>query len=300
MTTGGPPTGKHEMRMQEVVDAYLDEHEAGTLYAKDMRRQCRKLAAYGVSHVADLTATSVNGWLASLTLSQVSRANARRLICTLWRFCHERGWTDEFPGRVRRIRCRPSPPTAWSKMAIEDLVKRACEDQRPISKRLPNIRYCDVIPAWICLGWDSGLRFGDIHLLRGQHLRNGCVCVTAQKTGKATVRKISQGTLGLCESLLAMSPDGTLFRWAIPRRRAFVMWRNFLTANNFSGTSKWLRRSSGTAVEKLERGGAREFLGHDDESTTKTYYLDQTLLQYVPTGPEPLALPLNAVRPIAG
>jgi integrase len=277
------------MLLAQAVDAYLDEHEVSRLYAAGLRRQVRKLAAAGVTKVSDLTAQSLNAFLAALPLSQTSRANARREICTIWRFCHEQGWTEEFPARVRRIRCRPQPPQAWSYPTLSAVVKSSLQDQRSVSNRLRDLRYCDVIPAWASIGWETALRFGDIHSLRHSDFRNGCICVVAQKTGKPTVRKISDQTFNLCSALLKRSPDGTLFAWAIPRRRAFVMWREFLDGHKIKGSSKWLRRSSATWVDGKNPGAAARFLGHDSYATTQRFYLDAAMLE-TPEPPPPLQL----------
>lgn len=277
------------MTLQQAVDAYLDEHEVGTLYAQGLRRQARKLAAVGVTHVAHLNSQAINGFLAALPLSQTSRANARREICTIWRFCHEMGWTEEYPTRVRRIRCRPQAPQAWSYLQLSSLVKRAMADDRPISLRLPSVRYCDVLPAWASLGWETGLRFADIHSLRGGDFQNRVVCIVAQKTGKVTTRAISDQTLSLCVPMLKLSTDGTLFRWALPRRRAFVVWRNFLKQAGVAGSSRWLRRSCATFVENDRPGEGARMMGHDSPSTTRRHYLDPRLMP-MPEPPPPLDL----------
>lgn len=277
------------MHLSDAVDAYLDEHECSRLYAEGLRRQIRKLAAHGVVTVSDLTARSVNAFLSGLPLSQTSRANARREICTIWRFCHEQGWTDEWPSRVRRIRCRPQAAQAWSYDQLSHLVKRAMSDQRSVSSRVRDLLYSDVIPVWASIGWESGLRFADIHALRGKDFRNGVVCVTAQKTGKVTPRRISAQTFDMIVPLLKRSPDGTLFRWALPRRRAFVMWREFLDGHKLPGSSRWLRRSCATFVDNRQRGAGTRYLDHDNESTTKRYYIDPTLSD-IPEAPPPLKL----------
>jgi len=288
-TTSVFTTLSSTMILLEAVAAYLDEHEVSHLYAEGLRRQFRKLGAVGVVKLSDLTAQSVNAFLAALPLSQTSRANARREICTIWRFCHEQGWTEEFPSRVRAIRCRAKPPQAWSYRTLSSVVKSSLKDQRSVSNRLRDLRYCDVIPAWASIGWETALRFGDIHSLTSSDFRNGCICVVAQKTGKPTVRKISEQTLKLCELLFQKSPDRTLFLWAIPRRRAFVMWREFLDGQKIEGSSKWLRRSSATWVDCENPGSAARFLGHESYATTQRYYLDAAMLE-TPEPPPPLQL----------
>jgi integrase len=117
---------------------------------------------------------------------------------------------------------------------------------------------------------------------------NGCVICTAQKTGKFTVRAISPAGLECASRLMAKSSDGTLFRWALPRRRALRKWKEFLSEQGVAGSSRWLRRSGATYVEINRKGEAQRFLGHSNATLASRHYVDQTLTLDVPTSPPPL------------
>jgi hypothetical protein len=78
-----------------------------------------------------------------------------------------------------------------------------------------------------------------------------------------------------------------MFKWALPRRRALKMWRAFLDANGFEGSSKWLRRSGATAVEMKRTGAATVFLGHSAPHLARMHYLDQSQFG-MPEGPPAL------------
>jgi integrase len=145
-----------------------------------------------------------------------------------------------------------------------------------------------VLPCWIVVGYDTGLRFSDLLHLHQSNIVNGCVICTAQKTGKCTVRAISQAGLGYANRLAEMSPDGTLFRWALPRRRALLKWREFLREQQIVGSSRWLRRSGATYVEIKQKGEAQRFLGHSNAALASRHYLDQTLTMDIPESPPPL------------
>jgi len=102
------------------------------------------------------------------------------------------------------------------------------------------------------------------------------------------VRAISQPGQEFAARLVKKSPDGTLFRWALPRRRALLKWRDFLREQKIIGSSRWLRRSGATYVEIKRKGEAQRFLGHSNAALASRHYLDQTLTMDIPESPPPL------------
>lgn len=281
-----PASQQESMRLSTVLDHYLAEREVAVKYQKLLAATVRRLEDSGVKNVFQLTPDRVNSFLSKLPVGQTTRSNIRRMTLGLWRHAFESGFTNEPPRRIRRIPPARVVVRAWSKEEVENLLGLAERDETPISRRFPKLQRRHVFPAWILLAWDSGMRFSDVHLLTRRDIRGGCVAVTASKTGKVTVRKLSTPCLQAISSLPA-SPDGTLFQWAMPRRRAFVHWRAFLDAHGIEGSSKYLRRGGATNVERKQRGAASAFLGHTDPRLAPRFYLDQTLLD-VTIGPDPL------------
>jgi integrase len=289
LTTCSPPDDfdLRPMLLSTLVGEYLSEREVSPLYAANLRRAVTKAAAYGIQTVKQLDPKLVNDFLANYPLSTMSRHNLRREFVTVWRYAYDRGLTDVYPSRVRKIPAPKKPVQTWSIDYLRQLLAVAEKDTTPISMRFPWMRRCDVLPAWIALGYDSGLRFTDVLSTRRADFRNHTVAVTAHKTKKVTVRKITPFTEGLCQKLLDRSPDDTLFRWLLPRRRALVLWRQFLDANAAPGSSRWLRRSGATYVERKQPGAATRFLGHSNPTLARISYIDETLLD-LPDGPPPL------------
>lgn len=265
------------MTLTELLGRYVAANECSAKYLESLRRTVRKAAAYGIETVCQLNCSTANDFLASLRLAATTRSNIRRELCTLWRFAYDREWTQEYPARVRRIRPQYAPPVAWTLQQLDYMLTQAEKDRMFVSSRV-NLRRCEVLPAWIGIGYDTGIRFTDIHLLHARHFRNGCIAIVCNKTRKPLVRKLSRGTLAAVARLLAKSPDGSLFRWAITRRRAFLMWRDFLDQHALGGSSKWLRRTVATQVHKKKRGAATEFLQHSQENLAMRHYIDQTQL----------------------
>lgn len=280
------PSGNASFHSSMTLDALLREYlaarSASPRYQESLRRSVRKATAYGLKNVCQLVPAGVNQFLVSLPLAATTRHNIRRELLTLWRFAYEEGLTSEPPLRVRRIKAAHAAPEAWSP---DDLAKmlRLAEKDETIVNRKTGVRVSDVIPAWITLGFESGLRLHDMIELRAENYRNGCVAVAAHKTGKVAVRRLSMACRNRLDGLLAKSPDKTVFRWTLPRRRALKTWREFLDRYQIPGSSKWLRRSAATQMEADEPGSAAKWLDHSNPAVARKHYIDQTLLGAAPT-----------------
>jgi integrase len=279
---------KAHMLLADLLDTYLSEREASPRYIESLNRTVRRAREFDLLDTSQLIPEKVNEFLTKLPLAAVTRANIRRELLTLWRFAFEHSYTDVPPLRVCRIKATPPPPRAWSLDTLRQLLAAAEKDARPVSRRCPGLLWRDILPCWIVVGYDTGLRFSDLLHLHGSNIVNGCVICTAQKTGKFTVRAISPAGLDCASRLLGKSPDGTLFRWALPRRRALRKWKEFLLEQGVVGSSRWLRRSGATYVEINRKGEAQRFLGHSNAALANRHYLDQTLTMDVPESPPPL------------
>jgi integrase len=274
------------VRLTDLLGAYLASRTASLRYRESLRRTVKKAEGSGLLEICQLLPEGVNCFLNSLTVGDTTRANIRRELLTLWRYAYEEGLTESFPARITRIRPTYSPPKAWSLDELGRLLTLAESDTTTIGGQ-SGLRVCDVLPAWIGVAYDSGLRFSDVLSLGQANFRNGCVCVTASKTGKPLVRRLSDTTQACVRALLERSPDGTLLRWAVNRRRAVLAWRAFLDRHKVEGSSKWLRRSCATYVEREQPGAATRYLQHSHPMLAPRHYLDQSLFD-VPDGPPPI------------
>jgi integrase len=146
------------------------------------------------------------------------------------------------------------------------------------------LRVCDFMPCWISVSYDTGLRFSDVHALKTTQVRNGYVCCTAQKTGKALTRPLSAYALQQVTQLTLLCPDERMFSWFLTRRRAFTTLRAFFDRFGFEGSGKYLRRSCATYIEAQAPGHASRYLQHSEASLVGKHYLDESLLA-IPSGP---------------
>lgn len=276
------------MSLADLLDQYTASRPTSSRYRESLLRTVRKAEAAGLTSVRNLQAAQVNRFLTALStsLSATTRHNIRRELLTLWRYAFEEGMTEVMPVRVGKIRPVYATPQAYSDTSLEAMLQAACGDVTPVGG-LTKARVCDLLPAWIGIAYDTGLRFGDVLSLSFSSVRNGTIAITANKTGKPLVRKLSAGTLQDIRALQALSTNGTMFLWAMPRRRAIKAWRAFLDRHGFGGSSKWLRRSCATYVEIQRPGSATRFLQHSNPSLAPAHYFDESLFA-VPDGPPPI------------
>lgn len=275
------------MTLGDLLERFFLDRECRPNYAMSLRRTVRRATAYGLTEVCQLSNESINEFLCSLVdFAAETRCNYRRELCTIFRFAHELGLTDELPTRVRRVRIARAPARAWSLDDIARMQDAAAADVTPVGG-LHNLRVCDLLPAWIRVGYETGLRFTDILELRKSCLRRSTLSVTENKTGKVASFSLTDDTVKHLIELESISPDDSFFLWALTRRRAFLLWRKFLDRNGFEGTSKWLRRSAATYIESQRVGGATAFLRHSAPHLARVHYIDASLLA-PPLAPTPL------------
>jgi len=272
------------MNLFALLNQYLSERDCSTHYRDSLRRTVRKARVYGIENTCQILPDAVNQWLRGLEVGPTTRANIRREFLTLWRYAYEEGLTNEPPRRVTRYSPAMSPPEAYSSDDLARMMECAEQDATPVGGTT-NARVCDVIPPWVGLAYDTGLRFTDVLEMRKGQVRRGCVCVTARKTGKASTKAVSDDTASLLRRLAMLSPDDTLWLWCFTRRRAFRTWRAFLDRHVFRGSSRWLRRSCATYSEQQEAGAATRILDHSAPHLARQHYIDVTLLK--PPAPPP-------------
>lgn len=276
-----------QMTLRDLLARYQEAVEVSSRYQESLLRTVRRMQFMGIREVCQLSPDAVNSALSKITLSPVTVGNIRRELLTLWRWAYEEGLTETYPARVRKIKQKHTPPTCWTQEELGRLWDCAKADETLIGGQ-HRVRRSEVFPAWIAICYDTGMRFGDVHALTAQQIQRGFVVTTASKTGKALVRSLSALAIKEAVRLSKSSPDGTLFRWCLTRRRALLQWRAFLDDHGFNGSSKWLRRCAATAVERMKPGSATAFLQHSAAHLAIRHYIDATQLA-APMSPPPIA-----------
>jgi hypothetical protein len=273
--------------MLGLAEGFLLGKNVSVGYANNVRRTARKMHAAGITP-ANINGELLNRWLTSMSLSPNTLASERSNALSLWRYGIEVGIISAPIRQVKRIRKVRRVIRAFDRGQCTEAVKRfSLIDQKKVFQHSK----CPInlwMEAWMRLCYETALRFGDAYELRKEALVPGGVAVVASKTGQPIVRQIGPRTTLLLHQLSALSPDGTIFRWACSRRWAFAnIRREFKAAGLEGGRSQWLRRSAATHAEMVETGAGARLLDHrSGPALTERHYLDQTqLMRRMPSAP---------------
>jgi integrase len=208
----------------------------------------------------------VNRWLISLegTKAPETIRGRKSGITALWNWLAELGQVSHYnPNRLRRIKLEEKPPVAWSIKNVQALLAGAAEVQGTLDCGL---KASELLTAWVWIGYESGLRPGDILRIRVEQLGDR-VAIVQHKTRKPHCFKLSDQALAALQPLLQ---DGRDQAFGLPRSTA-RRWelKLFEAAEKFGFTRRrgqalgTLRKTHGTEVCR-ESGltAAAQSLGH--------------------------------------
>jgi hypothetical protein len=273
-----------------VAEGFLLGKRVSSGHAANVRRVARKMTAAGITP-ANIDGALVNHWLSSLSCNPTTQASELGLALSLWRWGLEEGVISNPVRRVQKIRKPRKVIRAFTRMDLTHGVKFFCDDSFVRENRVFRKSKCPVglwMEAWVRVCYEGALRFTDGYNLRAEALVPGGVAVVASKTGNPVVRQVSARTSLLLEQLASMSPDGTVFKWAVSRRWAFAnIKKYFKSAGLDKGRSQWLRRAAATHAEMMQEGAGAKLLDHKTgPELTFKHYIDQTqLMQRMPSAP---------------
>lgn len=261
-----------------IVTNYILERDLSLSYSKNLERAVRVAGENGLTTSDQLNRQEVNGLLKLLsrTKSKIFLHNFRRELLTVWNYAHDEGIAASAPDRIMKIRAVQPPVKAWSMEELSRMIREAAKD-KTCSGGVHQPLVCHWLPCWVRIGYETAMRFSDIYSLTTANVSGNWVMTTALKTNKPITRPVSAETVRGIEKLAAIAGDGTLFSTLLTRRRAFTEWRRFLDRHNFTGSSKYLRRSCATHMESERPGSASVYLQHSSPSLVYKHYIDQTL-----------------------
>jgi hypothetical protein len=250
------------------------------------------MAAAGIT-AANIDGPVVNMWLSSLTTSSTTKASELCTALTLWRWGIEEGVIVNPIRRVKKIRKTRKVVRAFTRSDLTMAVKFFSDESFVRENHVFQKSLCPVslwMEAWTRFCYETAARMGDAHSLRAEALVPGGVAFVASKTGQPVVRRVSPRTSELLQKLADMSPDGTVFSWAVSRRWAFAnIKRYFEMAGLKGGRSQWLRRAAATHAEMMQEGAGSKLLDHRGSGgpeLTRQHYLDMSqLMERLPSGP---------------
>lgn len=222
---------------------------------------------------ADLTVANIDAYLTQALghLAASTVHNHRRMLNTLRKAALRDGLlVDECTHPIRRVKHTLPLVRAWSHDEMRQLLSVASE--------MPGgTLYCPhriLLPAWILVGYSSGLRLGDMLAITHDQLRGNRLALVLQKTQVPHVIVLDQQALDAIASLPRRGPK--IFGGLVGRSRIIVAMRSLVKRAGLTGSGKYLRRASATYAQ-MAGIDASGHLGHLTPGMRR-HYLDPVLM----------------------
>lgn len=198
--------------------------------------------------------------------------NDRSMLLILLRWAYDERIVDEYPRGIAKIKANRPPTRAWTLEQCCTAVKGSHAWRG--RKFRSGADKGEFLECWLRLGYSTGARYGDLMKLHRKHFVGNRVYFSQNKTKTPINKSLPQETMQAVAAMLAKSPDGTVLGWACRKRWAMRLMKKLLRDCGLEGTSKWLRRTAATLVEKQAKGTAKIFLGHKTDGVADRNYID--------------------------
>lgn len=259
----------NNMTVRQFAEAYALQSGASPGYREQLVVMAKRLP-WGV---ADLTVANIDAYLTNALghLAASTVHNHRRMLSTLRRAALRDGLlVDDCTRPIRRVKHTLPMVRAWTHDEMRHLLAVASE--------MPGgTLYCPhriLLPAWILVGYSSGLRLGDLLAITYDSLRGDRLATVLQKTRQQHVVVLDGNALESIRSLPRRGPK--IFGGLVGRSRIIVAMRSLVKRAGLTGSGKYLRRSSATYAQ-LAGMDATGHLGHLTPGM-KRHYLDPVIL----------------------
>lgn len=251
--------------------AYATRVGASPGYREQLLVLCKRLPWM----VGDLTVDRIDAYLTdALThLAASTVQNHRRMLNTLRKAAFSDGLVvdSSIAKPLRRVKCDPPLVRAWTHEELRHLLSVAAEMPGG-TLRCP---YSLLLPAWILVGYSSGLRLGDMLSITYDQLRGNKLALVLRKTRTAHVVLLDRPALDAIARLPRCGPK--IFGSLASRSRMIVALRRLVKKSGLAGSGKYLRRSSATYAE-ISGISATGHLGHRTPGLAQRHYVDQLLM----------------------
>jgi len=268
------------------LDAVVDRYALGRELAATSIAQHRYSVLSFSRHlgraatIADLTDDAVSGWLVALADQGQARETIRtkrRCLLTLWRAWCEDNTEWPWPRRVRKIKRDTRDPQAWDEAQFARLV--AFVRGLPGTMKWHGVAWADFWTGYVLLGYDTGLRFGDLITVPLAPLAaTGVLWVRQGKTGTPVSCELHDDLRQVLARIVARRPEATFV--ALYRKKGIQEEFKFILRRlGLPGSTKWLRRTGATWTEVAAPGSAMAYLGHKTPGLAYRHYVDPRHVQ---------------------
>jgi len=266
-----PPTSTSKFRMALVdfAKSYALRSGASPGYTEQLVVLTKRLP-WGV---ADLTVDNIDAYLTTALnhLAASTVHNHRRMLSTLRKAALRDGLVvDDCTRPIRRVKHVLPMVRAWTHSEMRHLLSVAAE----MPGGTIHCPHRILLPAWILVGYSSGLRLGDMLAITYDSLRGDRLATVLQKTRQQHVVVLDALALEGIRSLPRLGPK--IFGSLVGRSRIIVAMRALVKRAGLTGSGKYLRRASATYAQ-LAGIDPTGHLGHLTPGM-KRHYLDPVIL----------------------
>jgi integrase len=285
-----PATTAAPLRLVDYVEnQYLVEREIRESTENFYRRLVMRFSEWlgRDAMLADLTDDTVNRFL--IIRSNKSRETTRSEksgLLSLWNAAAYAGLVSMPPLRVRKLKRERRVVEGWSPEELSRLLAAAGNLRGRIQGKY--IKRAAYWRAYVLTAYDTGLRLGDMLNLKTTDIKGpGSLAILQNKTGRIVDTGIS---MQAWEAIQATYPPHRGLIFGVYGRCSFLRgFRELVRTAGLCGTSKYLRRSSGSMVEFVAPGQGHKHLGHSDTGDTfNRHYNVRELTRREPILPPPI------------
>lgn len=238
--------------------------------------------------VGDLSDAQVNGYLAAVDAAGHSRwtvRGERQRLLALWNGAFDDGLLAMPPRRVRKIAIPESVVHAWGEAELRKLLD-ACDTLRGRFKNRWRIARRDYGRALVMLAYDTGARLGDLERFALADIASdGTIWWVQSKSGKEQGATLWPETIEAVR-IIAHPERRAIFGGTLDRNYFYLWARGLIGSAGLTGTFRWIRRSSGSLVERDNPGWGHKQLGNRPEVFRK-HYDCKRITQAVENRPRP-------------
>lgn len=268
-----PPTQTPHTGGSISLIAYAESYALTCGASQGYREQLIVLTRQMNWNVIDLTVPNIDAYLTAALhrLAASTVDNHRRMLGTLRRAAIREGLlVDECTRPIRRVKHFLPIVRAWTHSELRLLLSVAAD----MPGGTLSCQYCVLLPAWIAVGYSSGLRLGDLLALRHESIRGERIALVLHKTSQPHVVVLDTAAIEAIKTLPRQGPK--VFGGLIGRSQIIVVMRRLVKLAGLEGSGKYLRRSSATYAQ-MAGIDATGHLGHRTPAM-KLRYLDPVIM----------------------
>lgn len=271
-----------------VTDIYSLERSVSkghrNLLLTKIRRYSQYLGHEATTH--DLNAVSINRFLEhrESVVKNATVVGERAILRALWSAANEAEpdspwYVPAKPARLRRLRREEVDVCGWDGDQLKSLLL-ATERQRGMfrTSAVGKVARAPFWRAFLLTAYDTGLRLGDMLRLTAEQITSeGSFRIKQNKTGKFLTIWISREAFEAIQFSLNLQPRKLIFGGVLTKACFHKAWRKMAREIGLRGGTKFLRRTSGSMIERARPGQGHVHLGNGAAVFAKHYRVERLI-----------------------